>query len=206
MGNKFTQTLFTENIKKIQTQQGSRKNYERSEQGEDYHHLLTENEIEFIQSRDSFYMSTIGSNDWPYIQHRGGEKGFVRVLNQKQIVFPDYRGNKQYISVGNLTGNDKIALFFMDYPSRTRLKMIGTTKIVDPKSDAELFNSFSFNENSNRIERAFLIDVVGYDWNCPQFITPRWTEAEIKQAVLPLQKKITELEEELKKYKKQDQT
>lgn len=203
MGNKFTETLFTESVKKIQTEMGSRKAYQRGEGTPDVHHELTENEAEFIEARDSFYMATVGSELWPYIQHRGGQKGFVKILNNKQIGFADYSGNRQYISVGNLTDHHRAALFFMDYPNQTRLKLIGNVKIVSGEKDSAILNRLSEGAGNVRVERGMIIDIVGFDWNCPQFISPRWTEPEIRKAILPLQQKIADLELEIKNLKKE---
>jgi predicted pyridoxine 5'-phosphate oxidase superfamily flavin-nucleotide-binding protein len=157
---------------------------------------LTEEEAEFIRSRDSFYMATITENGWPYVQHRGGPPGFLRVLDSKRLAFADYRGNRQLLSTGNLATNDRVALFLMDYPRRTRLKILGHATIMDAREHPGLVEQLQLAEAKDRrlIERVFTIHVVGFDWNCPAHITPRFTAAEIEEIVAPLKKRIAELE------------
>jgi len=152
-----------------------------------------------IASRDSFYMATTNSDGWPYIQHRGGPAGFLKVLNPHQLGFADFKGNRQMLSTGNLDGNDRVALFLMDYPNRERLKILGHAKVLDVRGNADLADQLSPSpELRARIERLFLIDVVSFDWNCPQYITPRFTEEQVRAAVKPLNQRIAELEAALK--------
>ena len=152
-----------------------------------------------IASRDSFYMATTNSDGWPYIQHRGGPAGFLKVLNPHQLGFADFKGNRQMLSTGNLDGNDRVALFLMDYPNRERLKILGHAKVLDARSYADLADQLSPSpELRAKIERLFLIDVVSFDWNCPQYITPRFTEEQVRAAVRPLNQRIAELEAALK--------
>ncbi len=152
-----------------------------------------------IASRDSFYMATTNSDGWPYIQHRGGPAGFLKVLNPHQLGFADFKGNRQMLSTGNLDGNDRVALFLMDYPNRERLKILGHAKVLDVRGNADLADQLSPSpELRARIERFFLIDVVSFDWNCPQYITPRFTEEQVRAAVKPLNQRIAELEAALK--------
>src|SRR5213083_1931235 len=150
------------------------------------HDALTEDEIAFVQARDSFYMATVSESGWPYIQHRGGRAGFLRVLNPQTLAFPDYRGNRQMLSTGNLAANNRVSLFLMDYPQRTRLKILGHARIEDARQHPELVAQFSTPAVQRIIERVFLIDVVSFDWNCPKYITPRYTVAEIEALVEPL--------------------
>jgi predicted pyridoxine 5'-phosphate oxidase superfamily flavin-nucleotide-binding protein len=152
-----------------------------------------------IASRDSFYMATTNSDGWPYIQHRGGPAGFLKVLNPHQLGFADFKGNRQMLSTGNLDGNDRVALFLMDYPNRERLKILGHAKVLDVRGNADLADQLSPSpELRGKIERLFLIDVVSFDWNCPQYITPRFTEEQVRAAVKPLNQRIAELEAALK--------
>lgn len=152
-----------------------------------------------IASRDSFYMATTNSDGWPYIQHRGGPAGFLKVLNPHQLGFADFKGNRQMLSTGNLDGNDRVALFLMDYPNRERLKILGHAKVLDVRGNADLADQLSPSpELRAKIERLFLIDVVSFDWNCPQYITPRFTEEQVRAAVKPLNQRIAELEAALK--------
>lgn len=160
---------------------------------------LGEVEAEFIASRDSFYVASVGETGWPYVQHRGGPPGFLRVVDAHMIAFADLRGNRQLISRGNLAGNDRVALILMDYPRRSRLKLIGHARVVarDEASPAVLAALDS--KLAQRAERIVVIDVVGFDWNCPQHITPRFTEAEVEAYVAPLRARIAELEARLTK-------
>ena len=159
---------------------------------------LCDEEIEFIESRDSFYLATITENDWPYLQHRGGPIGFVRVLGPRQIGFADYGGNRQMISVGSLAVNDRVSLFLMDYPARERLKLLGHAKVLDAREHPDLVDKVAPpGGHAAKVERIFVIDVLSYDWNCPKFITPRFTAAEVEAAVAPLKVRIAELEAQL---------
>ncbi len=159
---------------------------------------LRDEEAGFIESRDSFYLATITENDWPYLQHRGGPIGFVRVLGPRQIGFADYGGNRQMISVGSLAVNDRVSLFLMDYPARERLKLLGHAKVLDAREHPDLVEKVAPpGGHAAKVERIFVIDVLSYDWNCPKFITPRFTAAEVEAAVAPLKVRIAELEAQL---------
>jgi len=157
---------------------------------------LTPEEVDFIRARDSFYMATINAGGWPYIQHRGGLPGFLRVLDSQQLAFADYRGNRQMLSTGNLATNDRVALFLMDYPQRTRLKILGHARVEDARQHPELVQQFAEPEAHRIVERLFFIKVVAFDWNCPKYITPRYTSAEVEEIVAPLKQRIAELEGE----------
>jgi len=160
--------------------------------------VLTNDEISFIRARDSFYMATVSEAGWPYLQHRGGADGFLRVLGPSALAFADYKGNRQLLSTGNVTGNDRVALFLMDYPERTRLKILGHARIEDAREHPGLVAQFAEEELQDVVERIFFIDVVAFDWNCTQHITPRYTVAQIRGIVAPLQARIAELEAQLK--------
>ena len=197
MGHKFAEIAFTETVKNVQSELGSRKGYARREGGDvDFNDRLGPSEAQFIATRDSFYMATVSETGWPYVQHRGGPAGFVRVLDDKTIGFADFAGNRQYVSVGNLKGDDRVSLFFMDYPNRTRLKLLGRVKIVGGEDEA-LLKSLAPEDYKARIERGFVITVEAFDWNCPQHITPRFTSEEVAQATAPLLERIAELEARL---------
>jgi predicted pyridoxine 5'-phosphate oxidase superfamily flavin-nucleotide-binding protein len=159
---------------------------------------LTEDEIAFIQVRDSFYIATISESGWPYIQHRGGRTGFLRVLNSQTLVFADYRGNRQLLSTGNLAANARVALFLMDYPQRTRLKLLGHARVEDARPHPELVQQLAEPDVQRIVERLFFIDIVSFDWNCPKYITPRYTPDEIQEVIAPLKARIAELEAKLK--------
>ena len=174
MGHKFQEIAFTETVKTIQEQLGSRRGYSRREGGDrDFNNVLGPQEAAFIGDRDSFYMASVSETGWPYVQHRGGPNGFVRVLDEKTIGFVDYSGNRQYVSVGNLINDDRVLLFFMDYPNRTRLKLLARARIVAPE-ETEILTKLTPADNQARIERGFLLTVEAFDWNCPQHITPRF--------------------------------
>ena len=160
--------------------------------------VLTDDEISFIQARDSFYMATVTEKGWPYIQHRGGPTGFLHVLNSTSLAFADYKGNRQLLSTGNLAQSDRVALFLMDYPQRTRLKILGHARVADAREHPDLVAQLAGPDVQSSVERLFFIDVVAFDWNCPQHITPRYTAEEIKALVAPFQKRIAELEAQLK--------
>jgi predicted pyridoxine 5'-phosphate oxidase superfamily flavin-nucleotide-binding protein len=158
---------------------------------------LTADESDFIASRDSFYMATVSETGWPYVQHRGGPAGFVKVLGPSLIGFADFKGNRQLVSTGNLEVTDRVALFMMDYPSRTRLKLLGHARVLDAREHLDLVEQLAPEPMRSKVERLFLIRVVSYDWNCPQYITPRFTAAEIEKYVAPLKRRIAELEARL---------
>ena len=139
-------------------------------------------------------MATINENGWPYIQHRGGRVGFLRVLDPQTLAFADYRGNRQMLSTGNLAANERVAFFLMDYPRRTRLKILGHARVEDARQHPELVEQLADPDARPIVERLFLIKVVAFDWNCPKYITPRYTAAEIEQIVGPLKQRIAELE------------
>jgi predicted pyridoxine 5'-phosphate oxidase superfamily flavin-nucleotide-binding protein len=191
----FADIAFTPRVQALQTQAGSRRAYARQSDGA--LETLGPDERAFIESRDSFYLGTVGENGWPYIQHRGGPKGFLRVLDDRTIAFADFRGNKQYISAGNLAGDDRTALFLMDYPSQSRLKLFARARLVEADEEPSLMERLSVPGYPAKVERAFVFAVEGFDWNCPQHITPRYTAAEIEAAIAPLRARIAELESRL---------
>ena len=157
---------------------------------------FTEAETDFISRRDSFYMATVSETGWPYIQHRGGPPGFIKVLDDRTLGFADYRGNRQYISVGNLSADDRAALILMDYPHRARLKIYGRVEIKDLAAFPELAAALTVPGQKGRTERGMLLKLEAFDWTCPQHITPRFTETEIAEAVAPLHRRIDQLEAE----------
>src|SRR5829696_3649440 len=193
MGHKFAEIAFTPTVKQAQERNGSRRSYARLEEGDARNDRLTAREAAFIAARDSFYMATVSETGWPYIQHRGGPAGFVRIIDEKTIGFADFAGNRQYVSVGNLQTDDRVSLFFMDYPNQTRLKLLGHARLLEP-SDSRLLERLQLPDYGARIERGMVITVEGYDWNCPQHITPRFTQAQVLSMVAPLRDRITELE------------
>jgi predicted pyridoxine 5'-phosphate oxidase superfamily flavin-nucleotide-binding protein len=197
VGNKFAEIAFTPTVRGVQEQLGSRAAYARMERGPDFNDELGPSEAELIAARDSFYMATVSETGWPYVQHRGGPAGFVRVLDAKTIGFADFRGNRQYVSVGNVMRDDRVSLLFMDYPNRTRLKVLGRASLIGPDR-REILERLEVPAYKARVERGFLIRIEAYDWNCPQHITQRFTMAEIEEATAPLRRRIAELEGMLK--------
>ena len=194
MGNKFAELVFTDTVRKLQEIDGSRSSYARMEEGGDTNGALTDREVAFIGMRDSFYMATVSETGWPYMQHRGGPRGFMHVLDEKTLAFPDFSGNRQFVSVGNLEKDDRVSLFFMDYPNRARLKLLGHVRVTrEPGVLAQL----SLPEYNAKVDRAFLIEVAAFDWNCPQHITPRFAADDMETAIAPLQARILALESEL---------
>ena len=154
-------------------------------------------EAEFISERDSFYMASVSSNGWPYVQHRGGPAGFIKIIDDHTLAFPDFRGNRQLISTGNFAGGGRVALILVDYPSRTRLKVLGHARVVGVAEDPSLADRLGAAGLGRKVERLVTIDVVAFDWNCPAYITPRYTVAQIEELVLPLKRRISELEAEV---------
>lgn len=198
MGHRFAEIAFTPNVKAMQEQNGSRASYARFEGGEPRNHRLSPREAGFITERDSLYMASVGETGWPYIQHRGGPAGFVRVLDEHTIGFADFRGNRQYVSVGNLTKDDRVSLFFMDYANRNRLKLLGRVRFVDG-ADRTLLERLSTPGYRAAVERGVLVTVEAFDWNCSQHITPRFSLAEVEAATEPLRQRVADLEAKLKK-------
>ena len=157
---------------------------------------LTDSETEFIATRDSFYMATITENGWPYVQHRGGPPGFLRVLDGQTLAFADFRGNRQYISIGNLGANNRAALILMDYPRRRRLKLLGHIEVKHLDSEAKLAQRVAVKGYKAKVERIMLIHLKAFDWNCPRHLTPRFTEQELNSVLAPIRARLIALENE----------
>jgi hypothetical protein len=158
-------------------------------------------EADFIAERDSFYLATIGENEYPYVQFRGGAAGFLKTLDSKTLGYADFRGNRQYISVGNLSVNNRAALILMDYPNRRRLKIYARIEVLEAAAAPELIAKLANSEYQAKIERAVILRVEAFDWNCPQYITPRYTIEEIKRINQPLYEHIEKLETEIELLK-----
>ncbi len=156
-------------------------------------------EIAFIGARDSFYLASLTDAGAPYLQHRGGPVGFLRVIDERTLGFADYAGNRQLLSTGHLRRDPRVALFLMDYPARRRLKIDGEAEVVPLQADPQLVELLGPQvAQAGEMERLFRIRVEAFDWNCPQFITPRFTEAELEERLRPLHERITELEAQIK--------
>ncbi len=200
MAKNFASLAFTDTVKAIQEKVGSRANYARMER-DTYVDGLTDNEIDFIAQRDSFYMSSFGENNFPYIQHRGGPKGFVKVLDTKRLGFIDFRGNMQYITVGNIGTNNNVALIMVDYPGRSRLKILAKAEIIELEDDPALYDLLDLRDYKFRPERMMVLNIEAYDWNCPQHITPRYTVEDIEEAFTGQRNHIAKMEAEIKELK-----
>lgn len=195
MPNAFASISFTESVKAAQSQYGSRERNRSFELSEDPRNELGEFETEFIEARDSFYQATVSENGWPYVQHRGGPVGFLKVLDSRTIGYADFRGNKQYLSVGNMNANPRVSLILMDYPNRLRLKLWGTVSIVHETDEPEIIASLEVPSYRARVERGILIHIEAIEWNCPQHITPRYSQAEVDGLISPLIEEIKQLRE-----------
>lgn len=159
--------------------------------------VLGPSEIEFIQRRDSFYIASVSSTGWPYVQHRGGPPGFLRVLPAGELAFADFHGNRQMLTTGNTATNDRVCLFLMDYPRRERLKILGHASVLDARAHPDLVEAVAPGALQKATGSIVRIRVAAYDWNCPKYITPRHTDTEVESVVAPLRARIAELEARL---------
>jgi uncharacterized protein len=191
----FLDIASTPSVRAAQAAMGSHRLFQDFE-GDRTFDRFTPMEEAFIADRDSFYMATVSETGWPYVQHRGGRRGFLKVVNEKTLAFPDYRGNRQYISVGNLTASDRVALILMDYPRRARLKIYAHVKAVPIDSDPALAQVVIDQTYRARLERILVLHLEAFDYNCQQHITPRFTEAEISETFRPLREHVAALEAE----------
>ena len=199
----FGSVLFTPLVKELQERYGSRRQYERMEKSGNQQDRLTDFEQEFIADRDSFYWANTSSTGWPYVQHRGGPKGFLKVIDDQTLAFADFRGNKQYISTGNLGSDDRVAMILVDYPRQARLKIIGHAEIFEAEKAEPWLARVRVEGHPAVVERVFVIHLVAYDWNCPQHITPRYTVDEIRQSLRATEDHVHTLEQENEVLKKE---
>lgn len=153
-------------------------------------------EREFLAERDSFYIASIGATGWPYIQHRGGPAGFLKVIDDHTIAFANFSGNKQYISSGNLATDNRVALIFVDYPRQARLKLLGRAEILEGEPAQDWIERVRHPEYKATVESVYVIHIEAFDWNCPQHISPRFTGEQIRDAIAPIEKRIHDLEQE----------
>lgn len=197
MARAYSKIAFTPAVLALQECYGSAQGYAKFLAPEaDANDTLGEAETAFIRERDGFYQATVSETGWPYMQYRGGPKGFLRVLDEKTLGYADFRGNRQYLSIGNLAGDNRIALFFMDYANRRRLKLFGHARIVGIEDNPELVRRLHDPGYRATPERAVMITVAGYDWNCPQHITERYTRHEVEREIAPIREALTRLEAE----------
>ena len=200
MAHRFAELMFTPSVKAVQERMGSRGGYEDVVlPGTPRNDAFGSAERAFIAARDSFYMATTSETGWPYVQHRGGPAGFLKVLDDRTLGFADYRGNRQYVSVGNLAVDGRVSLFLMDYPNRRRLKIIGHARAVAIQVEPDVTDRLQDASYRARVERGLVIAIEGFDWNCPQHITPRFTQAEMAAAFAPLLARLKAAEAELER-------
>ncbi|OJZ74946.1 pyridoxamine 5-phosphate oxidase [Mycobacterium paraffinicum] len=199
MSKHYGSIAFTEEVRAIQRHHGSDAFYDRkrvagkASPGCD---PLTATEQDYLAQRDSFYLATVGQSGWPYVQFRGGPQGFLRVLDEHHVGWADFRGNLQYISTGNLAGRDRVAIIAVDYAQRRRLKIFGHARVVTAQDDPKLAATVTAPEYGGVVERAVVVGVEAFDWNCPQHITPRYTAAELEPALAPLRERLAALHAE----------
>jgi predicted pyridoxine 5'-phosphate oxidase superfamily flavin-nucleotide-binding protein len=194
MTARYMDLLFSDGVKAAQAAQGSREAYARHTGAPDAPDRLGEAEAAFIAARDSFYLASVGQGGWPYIQHRGGPAGFVKVLDPGRLAFADFRGNRQYISLGNIGSDDRVSLFFMDYAQRARLKLAGRMRAL-PVEDAP--EAAELPGYRGRAERVLAVSVEAFDWNCSQHIVPRYTVGDVERVTARLTERIAVLEARL---------
>ena len=202
MSPHFGSLVFTPAVKALQERYGSRRQYGRIKGSESLARLGPD-EREFIGERDTFYMATLGSTGWPYVQHRVGPKGFLKVIDERSLAFADFRGNKQYISTGNLMTDNRVAIILVDYPRQLRLKLLGQVEIFEGEQAREWIGKVRDPEYQVITERVYVIRIEAFDWNCQQHIIPRYTEEEIREAVAPAENRMRELEQENEKLRKE---
>ena len=201
MARNFGSLVFTPVVQALQEKYGSRGQYARMTEGSSKADRLGAGEVEYISERDSFYMASVGSTGWPYVQHRGGPKGFLKAIDDHTLAFADFRGNKQFVSTGNLMTDDRVALILVDYPRQLRLKILGHAEIFEGDAAHEWIARLREPGYRATIDRVFVISVEAFDWNCPQHITPRFTEEEIREMLEPFERRLEELELENKKLR-----
>jgi len=195
MSHSFLDIAATPSVRAAQAAMGSDRVWRKLDGGRALD-TFTASEAAFIAERDSFYLATVSESGWPYIQHRGGPRGFLKLVDDKTLAFADYRGNRQYISVGNLAADDRAALILMDYAGRARLKIYAHIKALPLDADPALAQCVAAPDYKAKPERILLLRLVAFDWNCPQHITRRFAEAEIDMAVQPLRQRLAALEAE----------
>ena len=193
--------VFTPVVKSLQERYGSRRQYAQLEGESSSSGQLGPEEIAYLAKRDTFYMASIGATGWPYVQHRGGPKGFLKVTDQNTIAFADFRGNKQYISTGNLLTDNRVALILVDYPRQLRLKILGRVEIFDGEKAKDWLPKVREPRYKAVTERVYVIRVEAFDWNCQQHIIPRYTEEEIREVLAPIEERMQRLGEENEKLR-----
>lgn len=192
MPYKYLDMLTTDSVRAAQSENGAREQWEDFS-GDRRFDQFDERAAAFISARDSFYMASVSENGWPYVQHRGGPPGFLKVLDDKTLGFADFRGNRQYISLGNVKADDRVALFMVDYPRRKRLKLLAHMTVHPLDTNPELAERIIDTDYLGEPERLMTLSLESYDWNCPQHIVPRFTKEMVDLAAKPLQEEIARL-------------
>jgi uncharacterized protein len=206
MSKHYASIAFTDDVRAVQSEHGSEEFYGRKVTAGKASHgrdSLTEDEKDYLSERDGFFLASVSETGWPYVQFRGGKPGFIRSFDDHTIGWADFRGNLQYVSTGNVSGDDRVAIIALDYANQRRLKIFGHARIVTIEEDPELVRSLTDDSYDAVIERAVLIDVEAYDWNCQQHITPRFTVAELQSTLTPLRDQLTELQAENARLREQ---
>ncbi|MCU1336140.1 MAG: pyridoxamine 5-phosphate oxidase-related, FMN-binding [Bryobacterales bacterium] len=201
MAHNFGSLVFTPIVKALQEKYGSRRQYARMEGGGASPDHLGPEESAFIAERDSFYMATVGATGWPYVQHRGGPRGFLKVIDDQTVAFADFRGNKQFITTGNIGTDNRVALIMVDYPRQARLKILGRAEVFEGEHAREWIERLREPGYKALIERAYVITIEGFDWNCPRHIKPRFTAEQIQEALAPFEHRLEDLERESKELR-----
>jgi predicted pyridoxine 5'-phosphate oxidase superfamily flavin-nucleotide-binding protein len=206
MTKSFGSLVFTPAVKALQERYGSRRQYARLEQLGEMKGGLGPDEKEYLAERDTFYMASLGESGWPYVQHRGGPKGFLKVIDDNTLAFADFRGNKQYISTGNLLTDNRIALIVVDYPRQLRLKLLGRVEVFEGEKAKDWLPKVRDLQYKAVTERVYVIRIEAFDWNCQQHIIPRYTEEEIRDVLEPIERQMQELQKENEELRKKLET
>lgn len=199
MSHAFYDIAFTPSVKAEQDQAGSRSHYEKhaARTDEVQNSKIDRPEAQFLSEADSLYLATVSETGWPYVQHRGGPVGFIKVIGETRIGWAEFSGNRQYISTGNLKKDDRVSLFIMDYANKRRLKLFGHARFVG--QDATEISQLQDEGYRARVERGMIVEIAGFEWNCPQHITPMYRQEEVKAALVQMGARIAELEAELER-------
>jgi predicted pyridoxine 5'-phosphate oxidase superfamily flavin-nucleotide-binding protein len=197
MADRYLEIATSDTVKQLQERWGSRAAYCHYESGPVTNNQLGPEEIAFIEAQDTFFLGSLNDHGWPYIQHRAGPPGFLKVLAHNQLGFPDFKGNRQYLSFGNILKHPRISLFLIDFPARARLKIFGQAKLLEGDELPQALREIENEPGATAVERGVLIQVEAFHWNCPKYIVPRFTEAQVRTVIDPLIKRIKDLEAEL---------
>lgn len=196
MTHRWHEIAFTPAVRRVQEAEGSREAYARATEKSGPNDRFTDREAAFIAARDGFYIASVSEAGWPYVQFRGGPAGFARVLDDARLGWADFRGNQQYVTVGNVAGDHRVSLFFMDYPNRRRLKLFGRLSHVAVDDDPGLAAGLAPPGYKAVVQRSAVVTLAGFDWNCPQHIPQRYTLGELEDVLQPVHAAVEALERE----------